>query len=29
MCLSRKNNVNLLDEMDYLEDSSEEEESPD
>ena len=29
MCRSRKNNVNLLDEMDYLEDSSEEEESPD
>ena len=29
MCRSRKNNVNLLDEMDYLEDSSEQEESPD
>ena len=29
VCRSRKNNVNLLDEMDYLEDSSEEEESPD
>ena len=29
VCRSRKNNVNLLDEMDYLEDSSEQEESPD